>query len=208
MKSFLALVHKDEDTAYGVTFPDVPGCFSAADDFNELIPNAAEALELWFEDADEEAIAPRDLEAIRSEYATDLAHGAFLIQVPYVRRITRQVRVNISLDQGTLDAIDTAAAAMKLTRSSFIAMAALNQITGRSYDWVESCKKAVQALVTDHNSCSFPVIIGLTDTMCSNSNTYSAIFKHSSPFYGGEGVHWVTAPSAEPEVKNFSRTRK
>jgi hypothetical protein len=53
-----------------------------------------------------------------------------LIAVPYVRRTSRQHRVNISLDTGTLDAIDTAAKAMSLTRSAFIAQAAANEIRG------------------------------------------------------------------------------
>jgi hypothetical protein len=32
MKYFYAVVHKDEGSAFGVHFPDLPGCFSAADD--------------------------------------------------------------------------------------------------------------------------------------------------------------------------------
>ncbi len=128
MKTYLAIVHKEDDSAYGVSFPDLPGCFSAADDFADILPNAAEAVELWFEDG--EAIEPRSLDAIRAEAAADLQAGAFLIAVPYVRRTGRQRRVNISLDTGTLDAIDTAAKAMSLTRSAFIAQAAANEIRG------------------------------------------------------------------------------
>ncbi len=44
MKSYLALVHKDEGTSYGVSFPDVPGCISAGDTFEEAVVNASEAL--------------------------------------------------------------------------------------------------------------------------------------------------------------------
>ncbi len=32
MKIFYGLVHKDNDSAFGITFPDAPGCFSAADE--------------------------------------------------------------------------------------------------------------------------------------------------------------------------------
>jgi predicted RNase H-like HicB family nuclease len=28
---YIALVHKDNGTSYGVSFPDVPGCISAGD---------------------------------------------------------------------------------------------------------------------------------------------------------------------------------
>jgi predicted RNase H-like HicB family nuclease len=41
---YIALVHKDKDTSYGVSFPDVPGCISAGDTFEEAIDNAAVAL--------------------------------------------------------------------------------------------------------------------------------------------------------------------
>lgn len=42
-RGYLALVHKDEGTSYGVSFPDVPGCISAGDTFEEAVANAAEA---------------------------------------------------------------------------------------------------------------------------------------------------------------------
>lgn len=44
MAGYIALVHKDEGTSYGVSFPDVPGCISAGDTFEEAVVNAAEAL--------------------------------------------------------------------------------------------------------------------------------------------------------------------
>ena len=128
MKTYFALIHKDDTSAYGASFPDLPGCFSAADSFAEILSNAAETLDLWFEDAD--LLEPRSIEEVRQEVAADLATGAFLVAVPYIRRTTRQQRVNISLDTGTLDAIDTAARSMKLTRSAFIALAATNEIKG------------------------------------------------------------------------------
>ncbi|MBS0563764.1 MAG: type II toxin-antitoxin system HicB family antitoxin [Proteobacteria bacterium] len=128
MKTYLALVHKEEGTAYGLSFPDMPGCFAAADREGDILRKAVEALELWFED--EPAVAPRGLAAIAAEVAGDLAAGAFLIAVPLVQPSSRQKRVNISLDAGTLEAIDTAADGLGLTRSGFLAMAALNEIRG------------------------------------------------------------------------------
>jgi predicted RNase H-like HicB family nuclease len=128
MKTFLALVHKDPDSAYGITFPDLPGCFAAADDQACILRKAVEALELWFEDAS--SVPPRGPEAIAREVADDLAQGAFLIAVPLVQPSSRQKRVNISLDAGTLEAIDQAAEGLGLTRSGFLTMAALNEIRG------------------------------------------------------------------------------
>lgn len=129
MKYFYAIVHKDPDSAFGVQFPDLPGCFSAADSMEEVLPNAIEALELWFED--EPLVEPRSLEAVKAEAAGDLAQGAFLLAVPVIRNDSKPVRINISLERGTLAAIDGAAASRKLTRSAFLAEAARNEIAGR-----------------------------------------------------------------------------
>jgi predicted RNase H-like HicB family nuclease len=126
MKTYFALVHKEPGSAYGVTFPDIPGCYSAADRLEDVVPNACEALDLWFEDA--ENVEPSDAEAIGKAHAADLAKGAFLVAIPRVSREGKPVRVNISIDQGILDAIDAAAAMRKLTRSAFIAEAAKNEI--------------------------------------------------------------------------------
>jgi predicted RNase H-like HicB family nuclease len=129
MKQFIALVHKDADSAYGVEFPDAPGCFSAADTLSDLQANAVEALSLYFEG--EDIPEPRDLEAIRAEVVEEMATGAFLMAVPLVTSQSRIVRANISMDKGTLDAIDQAAKLRGLNRSSFLAEAALNEIEGR-----------------------------------------------------------------------------
>ncbi len=123
---YLALVHKDEGSAYGVTFPDVPGCFSAADEYADIIPNAIEALELHLDG--EEAPTPRNIEVLRREVADDLAEGAFLISVPFIQSGSKLVRANISLDKATLAAIDEAARQRGLTRSAFIAEATRKEI--------------------------------------------------------------------------------
>jgi predicted RNase H-like HicB family nuclease len=38
----------DADHAHGVTFPDFPGCFSAADDWSDLPAAVQEAVEAHF----------------------------------------------------------------------------------------------------------------------------------------------------------------
>lgn len=43
------VIHKDPDTAYGVTVPDLPGCFSAGDTMQEAVQNAMEAIECHVE---------------------------------------------------------------------------------------------------------------------------------------------------------------
>jgi predicted RNase H-like HicB family nuclease len=128
MTHYIALVHKDPDSSFGVQFPDVPGCFSAADKMDDLISNASEALSLWAED--EVPPKPRNHEELLADkdITDELATGAFLISVPLVSNDTRVVSANISLERGMLKAIDAAAKRRKLTRSAFLAQAAKNEI--------------------------------------------------------------------------------
>ena len=51
------VVHKDEDSGYGVTFPDLPGCFTAGDSMEEALVNVQEAAAVHLEG--EETIPPR-----------------------------------------------------------------------------------------------------------------------------------------------------
>lgn len=122
MQYFYAVVHHDEDSAYGVTFPDIPGCFSAADDLGDVVPNAVEALTLWFEDQD--SIQPRSIGAVRIDVAEDLAEGAFLIAVPWIAPAKTLERVHLSMDTAVVEAIDAAAKRRRQTRSAFLADAA------------------------------------------------------------------------------------
>ena len=82
MTHYIALVHKDEGSAYGLTFPDLPGCFSAADDEHDLVPNASEAIALWGED--QPLPTPSGIEAlrVREDVSAELRDGAFLLAVP------------------------------------------------------------------------------------------------------------------------------
>jgi predicted RNase H-like HicB family nuclease len=87
MKPYIVIVHKDEGRAYGMTFPDAPGCFSAADEADDIFSMATEALELWAEGMRDEGIAlpePRELWALRKdpEWRAFLADAEFVIAVP------------------------------------------------------------------------------------------------------------------------------
>ena len=123
---YVAVVNKDPDSTYGIRFPEAPGCFSAADSFEDILPNAIEALALYFEDGDE--AQPRGLEAVREEVAEEIAAGAVLILVPYLADRRRTVRVNFSIDKGLLDTLDEAARMLGISRSAFLAKAAAREI--------------------------------------------------------------------------------
>jgi predicted RNase H-like HicB family nuclease len=54
MTRYIALIHKDRDGCYGVSFPDVPGVIRAGDTLDEALREAGEVLafaaEGWLED--------------------------------------------------------------------------------------------------------------------------------------------------------------
>ncbi|MBW8301453.1 MAG: type II toxin-antitoxin system HicB family antitoxin [Hydrogenophaga sp.] len=128
MRYYVALVHKDPESAFGISFPDLPSVFSAADDEEEIVPNAVDALRLLAED--EELPVPSSHAAIlaRADVRQELKEGGFLIRVPLIEDDTRTVRANITMEAGTLAAIDMAAKERGLTRSAFLASCARKEI--------------------------------------------------------------------------------
>lgn len=83
MRYYAAIVHKDANSAYGLSFPDLPGCFAAADDWDGIEAAATEALDLWFEDQPDATPAPLDMLRQRDDVAAQIAQGATLIPIPY-----------------------------------------------------------------------------------------------------------------------------
>ena len=70
MKIFYALVLKDEDSAYGIVFPDIAGCFSAGDTYDEAIRNARVGLQAHVEslcDNGRPVPEPRSLEMLMTD---------------------------------------------------------------------------------------------------------------------------------------------
>lgn len=128
MRYYVALVHKDPESAFGISFPDLPSVFSAADDEEEIVPNAVDALRLLAEG--EELPVPSSHAAIlaRADVRQELKEGGFLIRVPLIEDDTRTVRANITMEAGTLAAIDMAAKERGLTRSAFLASCARKEI--------------------------------------------------------------------------------
>jgi len=127
MQIFYGLVNKDTGSAYGVEFPDVPGCFSAAE---ELLANACDALlcHLDGEDLPEAS----SVDTIRKRCSAELKAGAFLLAVPYIETEEKQTRANISMDVGELRAIDSAASDRNMSRSAFIVHSTKREIEGRN----------------------------------------------------------------------------
>lgn len=123
MKQFVAVIHHEDDSAYGLTFPDFPGCFAAADDMDGVVAAGVEALTLWFEDQPDDT-EPTALDKVDPD-------GGALVLIPWVGRSARNERVNVMLPKATLDAVDAHAKLRHMNRSEFLAAAALAEIEGR-----------------------------------------------------------------------------
>lgn len=109
--------------AHGVTIPDIPGCFSAADDWQDLPRAIQEAVELYFEGEDLEIPEPTALEVLAED--PQYQDGAWLlVDIDLTRVQSKAVRLNISLPQALVRRIDAYAKARHLSRSGFLAQAA------------------------------------------------------------------------------------
>ncbi|MGO9005244.1 MAG: type II toxin-antitoxin system HicB family antitoxin [Beijerinckiaceae bacterium] len=132
---YVALIEKQPGTLYGVWFPDLPGCTSAGKTQDEAAHNAIEAARLWANDAiadGEDLPKARTIDELAKDpsVAKSLAAGGVATLVPLLVETRIQTRVNISMDTGTLAAIDAAAKVRGLTRSAFLTSAALAKIEG------------------------------------------------------------------------------
>lgn len=128
MANYIALIHKDADSEFGVSFPDLPGCVSVGATLEEARANAEEALALHVDGMieDGEAIpAPSTLDEVM---AIPMHRDGAVIIVPLRTAPPRTVRVNITLPETTLRDIDAYAESHGFTRSGLLARAAKRMI--------------------------------------------------------------------------------
>jgi len=123
MRHYIAIIHKEAGSDFGISFPDFPGCVSAGSTLQEALEMGAEALAGHIEimEEDGEAIPePSSMDEIMAD--RDNRDGvAVLVQAPV--RQAKAVRVNITLPEDVLNAIDKHAEAHGYSRSGFIAKA-------------------------------------------------------------------------------------
>ncbi|MBT2375655.1 MULTISPECIES: type II toxin-antitoxin system HicB family antitoxin [Pseudomonas] len=129
---FPVVVHKDADSDYSVTVPDVPGCFSAGTSFSEALDNVREALALHLEGlvADEEAL-PQAQEVDAHLENPDFTGGVWaVIDFDLTPYLGKSVRFNASLPEHLLSRIDERVQKdhRYASRSGFLATAALREL--------------------------------------------------------------------------------
>ena len=126
-----------EKGRFGVRIPDLPGVHGAGRSAEAAISDAMSAARDWCASqrtAGQKIPKARTLPDVLSseDTAYDPASGDAVVMVNVVIERGRSVKANVSLDAGTLEAIDAEAARQGLTRSTFITSAALEKIERRS----------------------------------------------------------------------------
>jgi len=123
----LAYIHKDADSAYGITFPDFPGCFSSADELSAIPYAAQEAVEVHFEGEDFLVPSP----SVPEDWAQDdRFEGGYwmLLELDMSKVKMKSIRVNVSLSEQSVQQIDDYAKARHMSRSAFLAAAAKHEM--------------------------------------------------------------------------------
>ncbi|ATZ93990.1 type II toxin-antitoxin system HicB family antitoxin [Dickeya fangzhongdai] len=129
----IAIETGDDTHAYGVTVPDLPGCFSAGDTLDEAIANAKEAItghiELLIEmGQDIPAVSSVGVLAKTPEYT---GYTWAVVDIDVTRLMGGAEKINVTLPKSLIDRIDRCVASNPefKSRSGFLAQAALERIS-------------------------------------------------------------------------------
>lgn len=125
-----ALIH-EEDGIFGISFPDFSGVVSTGRTEEDAIRKGAEALTFhvtgMVEDGDALPVL-RSLSELRADPDfREAARDAVIALVPF-EMPGKSVRLNISMDENLLEAVDRAARATGQSRSAFLAEAARQRV--------------------------------------------------------------------------------
>jgi predicted RNase H-like HicB family nuclease len=129
---YIAYLHKDRSSDFGVSFPDFPGCVTAGRTLEEAQRMAAEALAAHiagiFEDGDE-VPAPSNLDALAND---PNMRGAVSILVSAESAPEKTIRINITARKSQLEVIDQLADKAGMTRSAYMVQSSLNRFAVRA----------------------------------------------------------------------------
>jgi predicted RNase H-like HicB family nuclease len=119
------VIHKDPNSDYSVTIPDLPGCFSAGLTLEEAINMAQEAAECHIEGMliDSEPIpTPSDIEVHRDK--PDFKDGLWaLVEVDISKLSLKSKRINITMPERLIRTVDQYAKKNGSTRSGLLSQA-------------------------------------------------------------------------------------
>ena len=120
------VVHNDPGSAYGVTVPDIPGCFSAGDSYNEALENAIEAIEFHLETlAEDECNIPKPSEIDAHVENEEYQGGIWgFVEIDATPFLGKNEKINVTLPSILIRKIDS----QHKNRSKFLAEAAIRAL--------------------------------------------------------------------------------
>ena len=134
MHRYIALIHKESKSCYGVMFPDFPGCVAAASTLDKAMDEAREALAFHVEGMRRDRLnipAARTLERIKADDEDWIEwKNATVAAVPLLPPKGESLRVNLNLDRHLLLAVDAVAKKVGQSRSAFVARALESALEG------------------------------------------------------------------------------
>jgi predicted RNase H-like HicB family nuclease len=132
MARYIAIIEHEENGNLFVSFPDAPGCTAWGKSEEEAVKAATEALAEWASDAISEGLAlpaPRTyVQLLKSREYPQLGKGGMVATIPLLKLSGKLAKANISLDAGLLETIDEEATRRGMTRSAFLASAAMEKL--------------------------------------------------------------------------------
>ena len=129
MSNYIAVVHKDSSSDFGVSFPDFTGCITGGKSIDVVKDLASEALSGHIKimrEFGEKIPNPTKLDDIVADQDYADAIAFFVVSAPEIK--SKTVRVNITLPEDILHQIDVTARKRGMSRSSFLTHAAQNVI--------------------------------------------------------------------------------
>ncbi len=124
IKEYIAFFeYEDNETGFSVVFPDLSGCYSAGDNYDDAVRMAHEALALYAE-GNEKMPEPRSLEQIKKEWNDweiwEKNHKFLISKVALYPIKTSSQRFNVIMPSSLVLRIDRVAR----NRSAFLTRAA------------------------------------------------------------------------------------
>jgi len=132
MTRYIAIIDHGKDGTLFAWFPDAPGCTATGKSEEEVVRSATEALAEWASDAIASGLAVPSarsyLRLVKSGEFPQLGKGGMVATIPLLKLSGKLAKANISLDAGLLETIDEEATRRGMTRSAFLASAAMEKL--------------------------------------------------------------------------------
>jgi len=146
---YIAYLHKDRKSDFGVSFPDFPGCVTAGKSLDEASRKAPEALAFhiagMLEDG-EKIPKPSTIDDLVNDPDRQNA-VAFLVTTDFNK--SKTIRVNITARENQIELIDRLAGQAGMTRSAYIVQSATSGVAHKKRDGsarrlVHACAKRMK----------------------------------------------------------------